>query len=41
VQSAIIDGEVICLDKSGVSQFYQLLSPKREPILYAEQTHHD
>jgi bifunctional non-homologous end joining protein LigD len=35
VQSAIIDGEIICLDKKGVSQFYSLLSGKGEPIFYA------
>ena len=35
VQSAILDGEIVCLDKNGVSQFYQLLSGKGEPIFYA------
>jgi bifunctional non-homologous end joining protein LigD len=35
VQSAIIDGEIVTLDKNGVSQFYQLLSGKAEPIFYA------
>jgi len=35
VQNAIIDGEVVCLDKNGVSQFYQLLNRKGKPILYA------
>ena len=27
VQSTIIDGQIVCLDENGVSQFYQ--SPKR------------
>jgi len=35
VQTAILDGEIICLDSKGVSQFNQLLSRKGEPILYA------
>jgi bifunctional non-homologous end joining protein LigD len=35
VQNAIIDGEIICLDAKGVSQFNQLLSRKGEPVLYA------
>jgi len=35
VENAIIDGEVICLDAKGVSQFNQLLSRKGEPVLYA------
>ena len=35
VQDAIIDGEIICLDHKGVSQFNQLLNRKAEPILYA------
>jgi len=35
VQSAILDGEIVCLDKNGVSQFYQLLAGKGEPIYYA------
>ena len=34
-QTAILDGEIICLDAKGVSQFNQLLSRKVEPILYA------
>ena len=35
VENAILDGEVICLDAKGVSQFNQLLSRKGEPVLYA------
>ena len=35
VESAIIDGEIVCLDKNGVSQFYELLNRKGKPILYA------
>src|SRR5262252_8827121 len=35
VENAIIDGEVICIDAKGVSQFNQLLSRKGEPVFYA------
>jgi bifunctional non-homologous end joining protein LigD len=35
VPNAILDGEVVCLDKNGVSRFYQLLSRKAEPVFYA------
>jgi bifunctional non-homologous end joining protein LigD len=35
VQSAILDGEIVCLDKNGASQFYQLLAGEGEPIFYA------
>ena len=35
VQNAILDGEIVCLDKKGVSRFYQLLSHKGTPIFYA------
>src|SRR5215472_19370342 len=35
VQTAILDGEIVCLDGKGVSQFNQLLSRKRGPVLYA------
>ena len=35
VQNAILDGEIVCLDEHGVSQFNQLLSRKSEPVLYA------
>jgi bifunctional non-homologous end joining protein LigD len=35
VQNAIIDGEIVCLDAKGVSQFNQLLGRKGEPVLYA------
>ena len=29
------DSELVCLDERGVSQFYQLLNRKAEPVLYA------
>jgi hypothetical protein len=35
VENAIIDGEIICVDAKGVSQFNQLLGRKGEPVLYA------
>ena len=35
VESAILDGEVVCLDSRGVSQFNQLLSQRSQPIFYA------
>lgn len=35
VQSAIIDGEIVCLDDQGVSRFNRLLSRTAEPVLYA------
>jgi bifunctional non-homologous end joining protein LigD len=35
VRNAILDGEVICLDKNGVSQFNKLLARKTPPIFYA------
>jgi bifunctional non-homologous end joining protein LigD len=35
VQNAILDGEIVCLDESGVSQFNQLFARKGEPVLYA------
>ena len=35
VQNAILDGEIVCLDKNGVSRFYQLLHGKAEPVFYA------
>lgn len=35
VQSAILDGEVICLDPRGVSRFNALLNRKGQPIFYA------
>jgi bifunctional non-homologous end joining protein LigD len=35
VGSAIIDGEVVCLDSHGKSRFDELLSLKAQPILYA------
>jgi bifunctional non-homologous end joining protein LigD len=35
VENAIIDGEIVCLDARGVSQFNALLNRKAEPVLYA------
>jgi bifunctional non-homologous end joining protein LigD len=35
VKNAILDGEIICLDSRGVSQFNALLARKVEPVLYA------
>ena len=35
VENAILDGEVICVDAQGVSQFNQLLNRKGEPVFYA------
>jgi bifunctional non-homologous end joining protein LigD len=35
VQTAILDGEIVCLDGKGVSQFNELLSRKSEPVFYA------
>jgi bifunctional non-homologous end joining protein LigD len=35
VEDAIIDGEIVCLDAKGMSQFNQLLAGKGEPLLYA------
>ena len=35
VQNAILDGEVVCLDEHGVSQFNELFSRKGKPIFYA------
>jgi bifunctional non-homologous end joining protein LigD len=35
VRNAILDGEIICIDGKGVSQFNQLLSRRTEPIFYA------
>ena len=35
VRDAIIDGEVVCLDAKGVSQFNWLLNRKHEPVFYA------
>jgi bifunctional non-homologous end joining protein LigD len=32
VENAILDGEVICLDANGVSQFNHLISRKHEPV---------
>jgi bifunctional non-homologous end joining protein LigD len=35
VQSAILDGEIVCLDSRGVSQFNALLERKGHAVLYA------
>jgi bifunctional non-homologous end joining protein LigD len=35
VQNAILDGEIICIDRNGVSQFNQLFSRQGTPVLYA------
>ncbi len=35
VQIAILDGEVICVDEHGVSQFNELFSRKGKPLFYA------
>ena len=35
VQNAILDGEVVCLDSNGVSQFNELMSRKGKPVFYA------
>ena len=35
VQSAILDGEIVCLDAEGVSQFNELFSRRGKPVLYA------
>ena len=34
-KNAILDGEVVCLDANGVSQFNDLLSRKGKPVFYA------
>src|SRR5262245_53214128 len=35
VQNAVIDGELVCLDPLGRSQFYDLMFRRREPYFYA------
>jgi bifunctional non-homologous end joining protein LigD len=35
VQNAILDGEVVCVDSNGVSQFNKLMSRKGKPVFYA------
>ena len=35
VDNAILDGEVVCLDANGISQFNHLISRKHEPVFYA------
>jgi bifunctional non-homologous end joining protein LigD len=35
VQNAILDGEIVCLDSQGVSQFNELFSRRGRPVFYA------
>jgi bifunctional non-homologous end joining protein LigD len=35
VQNAILDGEVVCIDEDGVSQFNELLKRNADPVFYA------
>jgi bifunctional non-homologous end joining protein LigD len=35
VKNAILDGEIICLDREGVSRFNELMSRKGKPVFYA------
>ena len=35
VKNAILDGEIVCLDEHGVSQFDQLWNRRAQPIFYA------
>jgi bifunctional non-homologous end joining protein LigD len=35
VQNAILDGEIICIDSNGISQFNQLFSRQGTPVFYA------
>jgi bifunctional non-homologous end joining protein LigD len=34
VENAIIDGEIVCLDDQGISQFNWLLNQKHHAVLY-------
>jgi len=34
-KSAILDGELLCLDESGRSQFYDLMFRRKPPVYYA------
>src|SRR5271166_3565859 len=34
VQNAILDGEIVCLDSQGVSQFNELFSRRGTPVFY-------
>ena len=34
IENAILDGEVVCVDANGVSQFNHLISRKHEPVFY-------
>jgi hypothetical protein len=35
VQNAILDGEIVCLDSAGRSQFNELLHRRGNPVFYA------
>ncbi|MGB2663046.1 MAG: hypothetical protein WAK48_03510 [Candidatus Acidiferrum sp.] len=35
VQNAILDGEIICIDRNGISQFNELFSRQGTPVFYA------
>src|SRR4029077_18618273 len=35
VDNAILDGELVCLDSHGHSQFYELLYRRAQPVFYA------
>jgi bifunctional non-homologous end joining protein LigD len=35
VQNAVLDGEIVCLDDEGRSQFYTLLRRRGQPVFYA------
>jgi ATP-dependent DNA ligase len=35
VRDAVLDGEIVCLDSEGRSQFYTLLRRRGEPVFYA------
>src|SRR5689334_21086079 len=35
VNDAVLDGEIVCLDRNGRSQFYELMRRRGQPIFYA------
>ena len=35
MKEAVLDGEIICLDQNGVSQFNAMLERSKEPVFYA------
>jgi bifunctional non-homologous end joining protein LigD len=35
LKNAVLDGEVVCLDANGISQFNELMSRKGKPVFYA------